>query len=166
MQFSVQITAGFLRRSHGRRLFRHPWRLVLAVVLVGLSVGMDLRDGHLENWSVLCLSAVAFGVLIFAIGWHRQSKVIDDWCQKQGDAPVVYSLTESEIEAVSQMGSMRLKWDAFSHLKISEWDTLLHFGRGSALTLPTAQVPAEAMNFMKQQFVSHDKKVEDARCHP
>lgn len=47
---------------------------------------------------------------------------------------------------------------------VSDFDTLLMFaGAAGALTLPSEQVPADALDYLKNRFTAFGKKVEDKR---
>lgn len=163
MQFSIRLTKSFLKRSYARRMFCNSWKLAIAIVLIFVSFVLHGAILISDASSVFALSSIGFALLIFGAAWLRQSKMIDDWIRAQGDAPVVYVLSEESVESSSTMGSMRLKWDALYRITITNCDTLLHFQRLGALTLPTDQVPVEAMDYLKGRFRAHGKRVEDKR---
>lgn len=164
MQFSLKLDARFLKKSYARRMFYGAWKLGVAYVFMLVFVAFNYSEPKLRGPCIFFLAVIGLGTAIFAAAWYRQSKVLDDWVQRQGDAPVVYTLSEETVESASQMGSTKLKWDAFSGLTISEFDTLLLFPRSAgALTLPTEQVPAPALDYLKARFAAAGKKVEDQR---
>lgn len=102
--------------------------------------------------------------LIFASAWFRQAKSIDSWVRNQGEAAIVYALSDAAVETTSQAGSTKLKWETFSELVVSDFDTLLKFpNRNGALTLDTGQVPPSAIEYLKARFRAHGKKIEDKR---
>jgi hypothetical protein len=163
MQISITLTAGFLKKSYAKRIFRSWWKFLIAFAMITVSVVADLRSGQFGPLSAFGVSAVGFCVLIYGLAWFRQLKALNDWLKKQGSAPVTYTISAEAVESTSEVGSAKLKWDAFSRLTISDLDVLLFFQRSGALTLPTQQVPQEALEFLKQQFLTHGKKVEDKR---
>ena len=163
MQFPVTLTSGFLKRSYARRIFRSWWKILIGMALVLPVVVEDLLSGHFSALSAFGATVVGFCFLFYGLAWFRQSRALNDWLKKQGGAPVIYSLSEETVESSSEVGSTKLKWDAFARLTISDLDVLLVFPRTGALTLPTAQVPSEALEFLKRQFLAHGKKVEDQR---
>ena len=166
MQFPLYLDATFLKKSYARRMF-HGWgKLAIAVVLVLVSTALSAGEDHLSAWSVFGLIAVGLAGLIFGVAWHRQSKAIDDWIRAQGKAPVIYALSEDLVETTSAIGSTKLKWDAFRGMAITDEDTLLLFPHSGALTLPTRQVPSEAIEFLKKRLLAHDKKIKDKRKKP
>jgi hypothetical protein len=163
VKFSLNLDASFLKKSYARRIFRGRWRLAVAVIMIGAGVYAARGDSSLSALSVVGLTAIGFAILVYGAAWFRQSKVIDAWIRSQGDAPLIYLLSEDSVETTAVVGSSKLKWDAFSTLSITDEDTLLVFPREGALTLPTRQVPAEAMEFLKQRFLAHGKKITDKR---
>ena len=144
-------------------MFRGWWKLVIAAVVVLVVATWEIRGGAIGMYSVFALAALAFYVVVAAIAWHRQSKALDEWLRQQAGAPVIYSLTDETIESSANVGSTKLKWEAFCRLSISDFDTLLGFSSHGTLTLPTEQVPIEALEFIKKQFLTRGKKVDDNR---
>ena len=164
MQFPLKLNARFLKRSYAKRMFYGAWKLAVAYLFILIFVGVSYSDPELRGWCIFFLAIAGVGTSIFVIAWVRQSKSIDDWIRRQGDAPVIYSLSEEVVESASEVGSTKLKWDAFSSLTISDFDTLLIFPRSAgALTLPTDQVPSSALEYLKTRFAASGNKVEDKR---
>jgi hypothetical protein len=163
MQFPLKLTAQFLKRSYARRMFRGWWKIVIATLVAVALATADAMRGPLSITSVFALSALGLYLVIAGIAWFRQSRALDEWLRRQAGAPVIYSLSEETIESAAEVGSTKLKWDAFRSLAISDFDTLLVFPYHGALTMPTDQIPGEALEFLKTQFFSHGKKVEDTR---
>lgn len=163
MQFSLQLTASFLKRSYARRMFYRWWAIALAVAVTVGIVTMDWLNGSLSAVSIFALSALAFYAAIAGLAWLRQSRALDAWLRMQDGAPVVYSLTPETVESRSAQGAVQLQWAAFRLLVIDDFDTLLVLRTPGALTLPTAQIPAEALAFMQQQIRLHGGRVQDRR---
>ena len=144
-------------------MFRGWWKIAIAAVVAAVVVISDALRGPLGITSIFVLSAMGFYLAIAGFAWFRQSRALDDWLRRQGDAPVIYSLSEETIESCAEVGSTKLKWDAFRSLAICDFDTLLVFPQHGALTMPTDQIPVEALQFLKRQFLAHGKRVEDRR---
>jgi hypothetical protein len=163
MQFPLKLTAQFLKRSYARRMFRGWWKITIATVVAAVVVTADAMRGPLGITSIFVLCALGFYFVIAGVAWFRQSRALDEWLRQQAGAPLIYSLSEETIESTAEVGSTKLKWDAFRSLAISDFDTLLVFPHQGALTMPTDQIPREAIEFLKKQFLSHGKKIEDKR---
>jgi hypothetical protein len=164
MEFSLRLSAGFLKRSYARRMFYDLWKLVLAYVAILGLVCSRYGDPRFTGWAIFFLTVVGLGTLIFGAAWFHQAKRIDDWIRRQGEAPIVYVMSEDTVETTAQAGSTKLKWDAFAELSITDFDTLLKFPRrGGALTLNTTQLRPEAVEYLKDRFHAHGKKITDKR---
>jgi hypothetical protein len=164
MQFPVKLDGRFLKKSYARRMFYGLWKLALAYLVILIFVGTSYSDPKTKGFCIFLLAVVGLGTSIFIFAWLRQAKWIEDWASKQGEAPVSYALSEEAVESASQLGSTKLKWEAFSTLVISDFDILLVFPRSAgALTLPTEQMPGAAIDYLKNRFTASGKKVEDKR---
>lgn len=145
-------------------MFYDLWKLALAYVAVLIFVCSRYGEPGFTGWAIFFLTVMGLAVVIFSASWFHQTKSIDGWIRSQGDAPVIYALSEEAVETTAQTGSTKLKWDAFAELTITDFDTLLKLPqRGGALTLQTSQVPREALQYLKDHFHAHGKKIEDKR---
>ncbi len=163
MQFPVQLTASFLKSSYARRMFYGWWKIAIATAVGAAAVIMNAMRGPLNGGSIFIMSGLGFYFTIATVAWFRQSKALDEWLRRQAGAPVIYLFSEDGIESSSAVGSTKLKWDAFRSLAISDFDTLLEFLFHGALTLPTDQIPREALEFLQQRFQANGKKIKDRR---
>lgn len=163
MKFSVHLSAAFLKKSFSRRVFYDAWKLAIAYVAILAGSIVGYGDPEFRTCAVFGFSLAGLGTALFGAIWIHHAKVIGDWLRRQGDAPVVYSLTEESVETTSSIGSSKLSWDAFTGLTITEFDTLLKFPRAGVLTLPTEQVTVEVMQCLKERFQAYGKKIEDRR---
>ena len=152
IEFDVYITEKLLRRVALRRILRR-WPLQLfAVILIGAGLALDARSGSWSGVSIFGMTAVVFLLLIYLAYYIRQRRSIAEWKLKQGDAPVHYTLTEDTVRAQSNLGAAELKWDVFREL-IERQDCLqLCFSSINQLTLPRADVPAEALDLIRRKF--------------
>lgn len=162
MQFSVTFDPAMLRRSYARRLFQAKWVLGLAAGLVIASV-IVRPEKSLGALQIVGLSGLGLVAAIFGVAWWRQSRAIDSWVSRQEGRPVVYRLTDDGFESESASGSVRLKWEVLDAILIANEDTLLMFGSEGTLTLPTAQVPAEALRFLTQKLEARGRKARERR---
>ena len=67
------------------------------------------------------------------------------------------------LEVSSAFGGSKLKWVFFKELVISDTQTILVTSFWSFLPLPTDQLPAGAVDFLKERFAANNKKVADRR---
>jgi hypothetical protein len=154
MHFDVQITESLLRRVLLRRLLRRWPLTLLAAVLIGIGVFIDMRSGRLRTVSVVGLTAITIQFLFYTSYYIRQRMSIADWRRLQGDAPVHYNLTPETLRATSCLGSTELRWNVFRELLEHTDYLLLSMGRSGYLTLPRRDVPEEALTFIRERFSS------------
>lgn len=163
MRFSVRLTKAFLERSYSQRFFAGRWRLLCAIVTTLVLVAVFWEDPRFRNIAPVLLGVVAAAVLIFGLAWVRYRRWIGAWLKSQGDAPVEYAFSPEAIETSSRIGQTSLKWEAMSKVEVNDLDTLITWGNSGALTLPTDQIPLEAMSFLQERSVALGKKFKDNR---
>lgn len=163
IQFPIRLTGEFLKRSYARWLLRGWWKVLIAVSFVTVKVVPEAIRGELSGLSYVGVSALGVLALVILGAWIRQSRFLGDWIRRQGDAPVIFTLTDEAVESTSALGGVKLKWDVFDRLTINDFETLLEYSRPNALTLPTSQVPAAALELMKSRMLAHGKAVDDRR---
>ena len=163
MQFPIRLTARFLKRSYVRWLLHGWWKVLIAVSFVAVKLVPEAIRGELSGLSYVGVSALGVLALVMLGAWVRQSRFLGDWIRRQGDAPVIYTLTDEAVKSTSALGGLKLKWDVFDRLTISDFDTLLEYSWPSALTLPTDQVPAAALELMTSRMLACGKPVDDRR---
>ncbi len=152
MEFDVHITESLLQRVALRKLLRR-WPLnLVAAVLIGIGVSMD--RGRLGTLSAIGLTAIAFQFLLYTGYYIRMRRSIADWKQLQGDAPIHYSLTTDTLRATSKLGSTELRWNVFRELVEHPDYFLLAMGQSGHLTLPRQDVPADALQFIRERLSS------------
>lgn len=154
IEFEVHITESLLHRVMLRRRFRLWWLKLIAMALIGYAIAYDVRRGHWSTLSTVGVMLIAFLLLIYIAVYVRDRSLFADWKRQQGDAPVHYCLTEETISARSNLGSSELKWSVLSGLIEHRDCLLLGMGRTGHLTLPRADVPAEALAFIRKKFQS------------
>lgn len=163
IRFEVTLSRYFLRRSYSRRLFRNWWQLVVATGLVFTMSNLAIANFRFGNISEGWGAVLRFMAFFCISAWGRMARPIDRWARQQGGAPVRYVLTAEFVEAASELGSTRIKWPTFDALIVSDFDVLLETSAANALTVPTAQIPPAALDYLRQQFEAHGKKVKDRR---
>jgi hypothetical protein len=163
IRFEVTLSRYFLRRSHSRRIFRNWWQLVIAAGLVFTLSNLAIANFRVGNISEGWGAVLRFIAFFCGFAWDRMARPIDRWARQQGGAPVRYVLTAECVETTSELGSTRIKWTAFETLIVSDFDVILETSVANALTVPTAQIPPAALDYLRQQFEAQGKKVKDRR---
>jgi hypothetical protein len=162
MEFDVTLTESLLRRVALRRVLRRWPLTVLAWCLVGPGIYLDLRDGSLDTVSVIVLTAVVVQLLLFGASYLHQRNGIAEWKRLQGESPIHYQLSDETVRATSNLGSSELKWPVFRELGEHPDYILLRMGRSGHLTLPRADIPDEALAFIREQFTRRNLPIRKA----
>jgi len=152
IEFDIHITEQLLRRLMLRRLLRLWPRLLIAIALIGASLVLDSRSEHWSAVSIMGVTALVLLIVIFTAVYVRNMRAIAAWKTQQGDAPIHYSLDEAVVCARSNLGAMELKWTAFREMKEYQDCLLLCLSSTNHLTLPLADVPAAAVELIRQKF--------------
>jgi hypothetical protein len=149
-EVEIQVTREMMIKAWRAWFFKNEgWLgLSLAVLLIGISVCLDLRDGNLGSFSIVSLTLLAMGFCIYVGGyWVGRSRAITK-LESIIEGKARYTFTEETIQAESSLGRMTLGWAALNEVRQYEDLILLGF-RGSAYsTLPKAQLTPEALAFL------------------
>ncbi|MGC4013836.1 MAG: hypothetical protein QM755_04865 [Luteolibacter sp.] len=148
MDFEVHLTPALQRKVLRRKLFKRWPRLLVGVVfiVIGASLNPFLRP------VVFTLPGVF--VSIYIIAYFRGCYSIRLWHAAQGDHPVHYHLGDESIRADSRLGSVELKWPFFQEFRDGGDFYALRYLNGGQLTLPSKDVPADALRFIEEKFRS------------
>jgi hypothetical protein len=152
MEFDVHITERLLKRVVIRRMFRGWPLFLLATTLILVGVATEFSTGPLSTMSAVGLTALGIYGLLYLLHYIRQCRSIADWARLQGAAPVHYVLNDESLRATSNLGATELKWHVFKELREHPDFILLGLSRVSHLTLPTADIPPEALALIRQKF--------------
>ena len=143
-----------------RDLRTSAWALGLAALTMAVSLGL----GRWSGWMTFLLCAIAAYLVMIGLNWAKQLRTLNQWLRTQADTPVTYTLSEDQVTAASESGSVSIPWGDFRSALISDLDTLVGFQRSTGeLTIPTGQVPAEAMERLIERLTAHGKQVRDRR---
>jgi len=152
IEFDVHITEKLLKRVALRQLLK-GWPFILtALGLIGAGLVFDSRSKQWSAFSIVGMTAAGFMMLVFLACHIRQRRTIAYWQRMLGDAPVHYRLTEDTLHTQSNLGVSEMKWGVFRELVEYKDCLLLGIARGSHLTLPRADAPADALDFIRRKF--------------
>lgn len=82
-------------------MFYDLWKLAVAYVAVLTFVFSLLGEPGFSGWAIFSLTLIGLASVIFAAAWFHQTKSIDGWIQSQGEAPIVYTLSDEEVETTA-----------------------------------------------------------------
>ena len=163
--FEVRVT-----RAHANQALR--WFLAgregmllpaVAILLIGIGVAFDARDGSLGWGSIVSLTLVALLPLVYVAGYVIRSRQMRHLLTRLGETPVRYQLLDSEIRTETILGSSALKWEVIEELWINPDLTLVFYARNGYTTLPTPQVPRESLQFLVSKVAESGGRIRDKR---
>ncbi len=149
----IQVTREMMIKAWRAWFFKNErWLgLSLAVLLIGIGVCLDLRDGSLGSFAIVSLTVLAMGFCIYVGGyWVGRSRAITK-LESIIEGKARYTFTEETIQAESSLGSISLSWAALDEMRQYEDLILLGFRGASYSALPKAQLPPEALAFLLER---------------
>jgi hypothetical protein len=154
MTFTITLKREFLKRAYARRIFGDSWKLGIALIALVIGAVILFDNPETKGWALLFAGVALVGVGTLISAWLIQCRQINKWADRQGDAPVHYTVDNEWIETSSLSGSNKLKIDVFERLEVDEDTISLFYSRMGALTLPLAQVPKEAFDAIEASFIA------------
>ncbi len=137
------------------------WKLALAVGAILAVAFLDMRSGSLSTLSIVGLTVIGFGALIFTgiyvVGRRRSLTKLDSI----EDGKASYCLTEEHIQAQSSLGSMSLAWSAIAELRRYRSLILFRFRGAIYSVLPADQIPDESLKFMIERCRASGAEIRD-----
>ena len=97
------------------------------------------------------LTLLSILVLAYLVAFVMRRKQMADLLRRLRGAPVSYSFGDSEIGIESALGSSTLKWNAIKKLWIDPDIILVFYAQNGYTTIPTSQMPADALDFLAAQ---------------
>jgi hypothetical protein len=156
MTFTVTVERAFLKRIYAQRIFGDSWKIGIAFLALTIGVVTLYSSPSTRAWAMLFAGVVVLGAGVLVSAWLIQIKQIDKWADRQGSAPVTYTIGDGSIEATSESGANKLRFAVFEKLEIQKEAVLLYYSRMGALTLPLAQVPQEALDLLVAKLSLHN----------
>ncbi|MGI9243213.1 MAG: hypothetical protein ACR2RV_20615 [Verrucomicrobiales bacterium] len=146
----------FILRSAG-------WGTLVAAALCIAFIVYDVSDGGIGPLGIGILTLLSIFALVYAVGFFTRRKQMADLLRRLGDSPVSYSLGDAELAAESALGSSSLKWEMVRELWVDPDITLVFYARNGYTTIPTPQIPADALTFLAMQVERAGGAVKDNR---
>jgi hypothetical protein len=149
--FTVRYTRGSCFRSALRYCQRRlGWRfaieLLIGIGLIALATQGPYRWLEIALWVVVSIFAL-LGAGTFLVHWLRALAGLKALSPPQS----TWRLTEASIGQESNLGETAIAWDALAGLWKFDDVWLLIWGRDVYSTIPVAQFPREARQFMERK---------------
>ena len=150
--FEVRVSQRDADIALRRFIFRGAgWGTLVASALCLAFVLYDISDGGIGRLGVAILTLLSILALFYVVAFMTRRKQMTDLLRRLGDAPVLYCLDDSELGTQSALGSSTLKWEMIQQLWIDPDVTLVFYARNGYTTIPTRQIPADALDFLAAQ---------------
>ena len=150
--FDVRVSQRDADTALRRFIFRGAgWGTLVAAILCLAYVAYDFSDGALGYLGIGIIALLLILILVYVAAFVTRKKQMTELLRKIGDAPVSYQLDDVEIATKSPMGSSTLKWEMIKKLWIDPDLTLVFYARNGYTTIPTQQIPADALDFLVSQ---------------
>ena len=159
--FDVQIDPEMMRRAwnvwffRGRRL----GRLAIAFLILLAAIVMEVSSGHFGTMSVIFATVLGFTILIYGTAYFVGVRRAIAKREAIVDGRASYTLTDETIEAKSSLGSVALAWSAISEVRRHRDLVLLGFRGAGYSTIPSAQIPEDALIFLVERAKANGAKI-------
>ena len=126
--------------------------MLIATLVSTAYIIYDLLDGDLGRISIVILTVLSIFITVYIIAIFARRKQMKELLAKLGNSPVSYSLDDSELSTKSTLGSTTIKWDMIKKLWIYPDITLIFYSSSGYSTIPTSQVPSDALSFLSDKI--------------
>ena len=151
--FDIHVSQKDADLALRRFIFREAGLGLLIAILVCIGyITYDLADGSLSIIGVVILTILFILAIIYTVAIVSRRKQMKELLERLGDAPVSYTLNDEELSTESTLGSSTLKWNMIKKLWIDPDLTLVFYSRSGYTTIPTSQIPSDALNFLSKQI--------------
>ncbi len=161
--FTVQVDPAMMKQAWHAWFFRSQRisTLVAAAALIAVSAGYDLRDGNLGTVSIVGITILGLGILLFVSGYLLGVRRALSKLDAIVDGRATYTLTDSTIDAASSLGSVSLDWSAVAELRRYRGLILLGFRGAMYSVIPATQIPVDSLSFMVERCRASGARIVD-----
>lgn len=124
------------------------WSTLLAFVLCFAYLVYDVVMGGIGLLSVVVITLFLVLLVVYVVLIRARRKQMAGLLERLGGEPISYRLDDLELSTETSMGGSKLKWEMIEKLWIDPDLTLVFYSRNGYTTLPTDQVPVEALAFL------------------
>jgi hypothetical protein len=149
------------------------WRYTVnptaALILGGTGIVLfllDSTDGAFELVTLIWLGAIAAYLLLAALAYFYRRRQLIVLLQSRSQEAVTYELTPAGIASLTTDGGGALRWQEINELWLTNEFLLLRHEQGGHTTLPTRQVPDEALQALIAGVKAAGGNIRDRRSGP
>ncbi|MFT8245361.1 YcxB family protein [Roseomonas sp. BN140053] len=152
-RFEVHYTEAIARSAVRRFMLRRglSWRLVLSGALVMAMAGVLLATGD-RSWVLgVTVTVPLLGFLLVAAVWRLRLREASGRVRRMEQQRAEFVLDEAGIAVTSSLGHSAMPWSAVTETWAQPGYWMLFIAPNNFFTLPTAEVPAAAMAFLRSR---------------
>ncbi|MDC0276476.1 YcxB family protein [Verrucomicrobiales bacterium] len=150
--FNVTVSQHDADVTLRRFLFRGAgWGLLFAVLFCIAYVIHDGLNGGIGALGIVIITVLFLLVTTYVAAFAIRRKQTAELLKRLDGSPISYQLDDSELSATSALGSSILKWEMIQKLWIDPDLTMVFYTWNGYTTIPTSQIPAEALDFLVGQ---------------
>ena len=127
------------------------WGPFAAMVLCLAYVVHDTVTSGLGRLGLVIVTMLVLLVAIYAALITRRRSQMAALLKRLNGAPIAYRFDDDELSAHSALGSSNLRWEVIEKVWIDPDVTMVFYARNGYTTLPTDQIPADALRFLADQ---------------
>ena len=132
-----------------RFIFREAgWATLIAASLCLGYIVYDSLIGDIGHLSIAIISLLLLMVIVYCGGFIIRRKQTASLLKRLEGAPITYRFDETEMSTESALGSSTLKWEMIKKLWIDPDLILVFYARNGYTTIPTSQIPDDALEFL------------------
>lgn len=155
IQFSSPLNPSLLRRLLCRRLL--PWVITCLSSVALCLVGAATQNSWADPVAVAGVTFASFMMLILVTRVGKAFSKLNRFLMYQGAEPLQYRVDEKSLHTTDRLGTIELPWTSFTRLDEHPGYILFRAQNGGAFTLPTENVPKEALHLIREQFSSKEE---------
>lgn len=150
--FNVRVSQRDADIALRRFIFRGAgWGTLIAAILCLTFVMYDIADGGIGRLGVANLTLLLILAIVYVVAFVVRRNQMADLLRRLGETSVLYRLDDAELATESALGRSALKWEAIKKLWIDPDVILVFYANNGYTTIPTAQIPADALSYLMAQ---------------
>ena len=153
-QFEVKIEPSMMRAAWHAWFFKAVsiWRLGAASLLL---ISAVMLIGHLTTMSIVLMTLMGLVIVMYVGIYFVGLRSAMAKLASVADGRAGYEFSEATIGLSSSLGSASMAWSTVTEVRRYHDLVLLQFLKTSYNTIPTAQMPPEALAFLIERARSH-----------
>lgn len=162
--FDIDLTSDHATAALRRFLLRRLGRigLIAIAMMTGcLAYSIATQDFGFATSILVALILLLTGAYLRA--YFVRKKQFEEQLARLNGKPITYTLSDAEWSIASNFGTASYKWEMIIELWIDPDLVFLFYNHEAYVTLPTDQIPSEALEFLIGKATRLNLRVTDSR---